>query len=153
MPVTKYDLSIIVNNYFIATLTSPKHPVTPDVCDRFAYNCYSLIVSIPSDDTAYQRLLNYVVEMADYYGVDLNKADQYLKTIPGIKDMFLQYIKDTYRIETNTEIIRRVTNDAFAFVGEAIASTVWAFIKPLLPLALLGLGLMYAIGKVSPSKK
>ena len=144
MPVTKYDLAIIANHFFVTTLTSPKHPVTPDVLDRFVYTCFNLIVSIPSDDNAYRKLLNYIIQMADYYGVDIDKAAKFLKDQPGIKSMFLQYIKDNYRIETNAEIIKRSTNEAFSYVGDAIASSIWSFIKPFLPLVLLGFGLIYA---------
>lgn len=149
MPVTKYDLAILANNYFIVNAVSPRHPVTPDACANFAYNCYSIILDIPNDATAKRRLLNYMLSAADYYGIDVKKAIQYLNDIPAVQQMFFQFIKDNYGIEGNADIIKRLIGDAFSYIGEAAAGAFWSLIKPLIPIGIFVLFAIYATNQAT----
>lgn len=151
--VTKYDLAILTNNYFVWSATSPKNPVTPDVCARFAYQCYQMIVSIPSDATAKQRLYQYIISQADYYGIDIKKAAEYLRRVPGVLELYFQYIKDNFGIQSNEEIIKDLIKNTFSWIGEAAAGAVWGVLKPFLPIIGIGLLIIFASGKALQTHK
>ncbi len=150
--ITKYDLQFLVNHYFVSTLTNPLHPVTADVCANFAYNCYSIIVGTPQGTNSRQQLISYLKANADYYGVDLGRAVQYFQNTPGFQQVFIQYIKDNYRIETPAEIIARKISDAAKYIGNLAASGIWGIIKPLIPIFGIGLLAVYLTNKVTNKK-
>lgn len=150
--VTKYHLAVLANNFFIVNGIAPKHPVTPDDCADFAYGCYSILLSIPSDPNAKQRLFQYVLSQADYYGIPINKAAVYARQM-NMQGLFFTYIKEHYDIESNGERIQRLIKEGFGFVGNAVAGAAWALIKPLIPLFGLGLLAVYLLNRTGTRQK
>ena len=136
--VTKENILSIVNDFLRQSNTTPKHTITANNCDLFLYNCYSLILSIPNTENGLQQFYKYIIYVCEYYGNDINKAYQYILKNSYTTALFIQYIKDNYRIETNSEIIHRKTNEAFSYVGKLAANAAISFIKPFLPLILIG---------------
>lgn len=149
---TKYDLAFIAATYFLSSGYSPTRPVTPDDAHTFAANMYSLIVGVPSNPNWKQDIYTYLLSFCNYHGIDIRHAAQWLNKNPSFQRLFVQYMKDHFRIETNSETIARVIAEATGWVGQTVANALWNAAKPLIPLVLLGFGAMYLFNRASTKR-
>lgn len=149
---TAYDLALIGTSYFIAKGKSPLRPITPQAADQFAFNTYRLILAMPSDPQAGNKLINYLNQVCNYYGADLVDVVRWLNKAPQFAATYIQYCQENFRLETNGEIVRRKISEAFGWVGETVAGALWGAIKPLLPLVILSITAIVVFNKATAKK-
>lgn len=151
--VSAQDLVNIANGYFLEYGRIPKTPVTRWAADQFAWNSYRLILAMPSDPNAGNQLVLYLYNVCKHYGADPGEVMEYFKQNPHWIQAYISYCHENFEIEKNAEILKRLVNDAFSFVGSAVAGALGSFLKPFLMIGLViaagYLGFKYANKKVS----
>lgn len=150
--VSKYDLQFLANNYFIMNGVSPLHPITPDDCHNFLVRCYNYTLEIPvRGQQAYNELLNYIMQTAQYYGFDIVKVIKYAKTT-GSDQVYFLYMRQHFGIEANADV-KKFIKDTFSEIGNTLAGSIWGLIKPFIPLFLLGIGAIMLTNKAISKPK
>lgn len=145
--IHKHDIRTIVDGYFIKYGRTPKRSYSADTVSEIIIQAGLIVANATTDKSWFDKLRQLLIQKAEYYGVNISEAIQYLNNNPQFADMIVQYVKENIAIETSGQMLKELLAAPFGFAGSAIMAALWSFVKPLVPIAVVFFAGMYFLKK------
>jgi hypothetical protein len=124
--ITKTQLQQIVDGYFTENSTKPLHSYNAELISQVIINAGNTLIT-----KGQQSFYDYIKSVAEYYGIDISKAIDYVNE-NGYYKTIINYYNENHAITSNGEALQNLVAAPFKFAGNAIGDAISGLLKPIL---------------------